>query len=215
MGKIGRNTCENLIKHTQNDHIVVINRTPEKAEKMATKIPVKAKPYEALASEIREADVLIVATGATQPTIVKDLIHPSKPLLILDLSLPRNVDPTVGAMDGITLLHLDELSQMTDATLKNRRKHIPKAEAILSETLHEYLEWLAYREFAPTLKAFKKKLVYGQNGFVKPLDKAAPEAAPYVAQKLTGQVAAYLKENPAKVKETMHLLENIFQLNNA
>ena len=92
-GKIGANTCENLVKHTQNDHIVLINRTQEKAEKIAGKFPVKVKPYGELSTAIHQSNVLIVATGAQKPTISVDLIHNTKPLLILDLSIPRNVAP--------------------------------------------------------------------------------------------------------------------------
>ena len=90
-GKIGRNTCENLIKHTANDHIVLINRTHEKAKNIAGKFNVLVKEYGELPTEIRKADVMIVATGAQQPTVGKDIIHTDKPLLILDLSIPSNV----------------------------------------------------------------------------------------------------------------------------
>ena len=90
-GKIGANTCENLVKHTQNDHITLINRTKERAEKIGSKFPVIVKPYSELTSAIYDSDILIVATGAQAPTISKDLILNSKPLLILDLSIPRNV----------------------------------------------------------------------------------------------------------------------------
>ena len=70
-GKIGKNTCENLIKHTKNDHIVLINRTKEKAEKIAGKFQVIVKKYSELNTEIRKSDILIVATGADNPTINK------------------------------------------------------------------------------------------------------------------------------------------------
>ena len=94
-GKIGRNTCENLIKHTANDHIVLVNRTHEKAKSVAGKFNVLDKEYGELPTEIRKADVMIVATGAQQPTVGKDMIHSDKPLLILDLSIPSNVHENV------------------------------------------------------------------------------------------------------------------------
>ena len=90
-GKIGRNTCENLIKHTNNTHITLINRTKTKAEKIAGKFNLLVKDYGDLQTEIRNSDVLVVATGANSPTISKELIYPKKPLLILDLSVPKNV----------------------------------------------------------------------------------------------------------------------------
>ena len=90
-GKIGRNTCENLVKHSNNSHITLINRTREKAEDIAGKFKLTVKDYGDLQTEIRKADILVVATGAQLPTVSKALIYPKKPLLILDLSVPKNV----------------------------------------------------------------------------------------------------------------------------
>ncbi len=66
-GKIGRNTCENLIKHTRNPHITLINRTQNKAERIAGKFNLKVKTYADLQAEIRKADILVVATGSNTP----------------------------------------------------------------------------------------------------------------------------------------------------
>ena len=209
-GKIGRNTCENLVKHTKNEHIVLINRTEEKAREVASKFPVKVKPFGELATEIRQADVLIVATGGQHPTVSRGLIHNTKPLLILDLSLPKNVDPKVGEMNYINLIHLDQLSQITDATLEKRKRYIPQAEAIIKEIKTEFLEWLSNRKFAPTLKAFKEKITITHQENEK--RTATKESADQLAQKLTGQIAYYLKENPQKADETVALLHEVFQL---
>ncbi|MBT8255376.1 MAG: glutamyl-tRNA reductase, partial [Bacteroidia bacterium] len=86
IGKIGRNTCENLIKHTRNEHITLINRTKVKAEKVGGKFHLVVKDYANIKPEITQTDVLIVATGAQSPTISKELLSLKKPLLILDLS---------------------------------------------------------------------------------------------------------------------------------
>ena len=109
-GKIGRNTCENLIKHTDNSHITLINRTKEKAEAIAGKFKLTVKNYGDLQTEIRKTDILVVATGAQLPTISKSLLHTKKPLLILDLSVPKNVHDDVTELDNVTLVHLDQLS---------------------------------------------------------------------------------------------------------
>lgn len=215
-GKIGTNTCENLVKHTQNDHITLINRTQERAEKIAAKFPVLVKPFGELNAEIHNADVLIVATGAPNPTITPDLIHSTKPLLILDLSIPRNVASQVNDLENIQVIHLDELSQITDATFEKRKKYIPKAEVILEEVKTEFLVWLKHRKYIPTLNAFKNKIV--------PSKKEERELEVYtnncfgykkkqqIAQKITGQIAAYLRENPQKAEETIELMTDVFRL---
>jgi len=78
-GKIGRNTCENLIKHTKNSQITLINRTRDKAQRIAGKFDLVVKDYGDLQTEIRNSDVLIVATGAQSPTISKEMIHTKNP----------------------------------------------------------------------------------------------------------------------------------------
>ncbi|MDP5097023.1 MAG: saccharopine dehydrogenase NADP-binding domain-containing protein, partial [Flavobacterium sp.] len=70
-GKIGRNTCENLVKHSKHEHITLINRTKDKAEKIANKLNVIVKDYADFQLEIQKADVLVVATGALNPTVDK------------------------------------------------------------------------------------------------------------------------------------------------
>ena len=70
-GKIGRNTCENLVKHSKNEHITLINRTKDKAEKLAGKLNLIVKDYADLQLELQKTDVVVVATGAQNPTIDK------------------------------------------------------------------------------------------------------------------------------------------------
>ena len=120
-GKIGRNTCENLVKHTKHEQITLINRTKEKAEKLAKKLDVIVKDYADLQLELQKADVVVVATGAQNPTVDKAILNLKKPLLILDLSIPKNVNENVKDIEGVTLVHMDELSQITDETLKTEK----------------------------------------------------------------------------------------------
>lgn len=136
-GKIGRNTCENLVKHTKNEHIVLINRTKETAEKVAGKFNLIVKDYADLQLEIQKADVLVVATGAQNPTVDAEILKLKKPLLILDLSIPKNVDENVKTNPNVTLVHLDHLSQVTDETIEKRKEHIPAAEQIIEDVMAE------------------------------------------------------------------------------
>ncbi len=215
-GKIGANTCENLVKHTQNDHITLINRTKERAEKIGSKFPVIVKPYSELTSAIYDADILIVATGAQAPTISKDLIINSKPLLILDLSIPRNVSLEITDIDNISVVHLDELSQITDETFDKRKILIPMAEKILNEVKNEFLTWFKHRKYIPALNAFKEKIVFSKKEKFE-LEKYINHCFGFqqkqqIAQKITGQIAAYIRENPNNAKETIELIEDIFEL---
>ena len=213
IGKIGRNTCENLLKHTKNEHIVLINRTQEKAEKIALKFPVLVKPYGELTSEICNADVLIVATSSSNPTITKDLIFNSKNLLILDLSIPRNVETQINELNNIKVVHLDELSQITDSTIEKRKKHIPKAELIINSNIKDYILWLSQRKFSPTLKSFKEQVTQLKKEKLNcPHNNFFSDKAEEIAEKITGQVASFLKENPNKVPETIELINKFLKV---
>ena len=213
IGKIGRNTCENLLKHTKNEHIVLINRTQEKAEKIALKFPVLVKPYGELTSEISNADVLIVATSSSNPTITKDLIFNSKNLLILDLSIPRNVETQINELNNIKVVHLDELSQITDSTIEKRKKHIPKAELIINSNIKDYILWLSQRKFSPTLKSFKEQVTQLKKEKLNcPHNNFFSDKAEEIAEKITGQVASFLKENPNKVPETIDLINKFLKV---
>ncbi len=219
-GKIGRNTCENLIKQTNNPHITLINRTKTKAEKIAGKFNLLVKDYGDLQTEIRNSDVLVVATGANSPTISKELIYPKKPLLILDLSVPKNVADNVSELDNVTVIHLDHLSQMTDETLERRKKFIPQAERIIEEVKGEFVQWLETRKFAPVIKALKKKLNTMKEEELdyhsKKLSDFNTEQADVISdriiQKITKQFANHLKEANSDADDSLALIQKVFQL---
>ncbi|MBD0831373.1 glutamyl-tRNA reductase [Aestuariibaculum sediminum] len=219
-GKIGRNTCENLVKHTKNEHITLINRTKTKAERVAGKFNLIVKDYANLQEEINNSDILIVATGAQRPTIDKHLIQSKKPLLILDLSIPKNVDSNVEALENVSLVHLDHLSQITDQTLEERKKHIPLAEAIIEEVKAEFNGWLETRKFAPTIKALKDKLMdFASNELETQRKKTADfnEAqaeliSNNIIQKITNHFAHHLKDDAVSTDESLELIKKVFQL---
>ena len=219
-GKIGRNTCENLVKHTKNEQITLINRTKDKAEKIAGKFNLVVKDYANLQEEIHSSDILIVATGAQRPTIDKHLIQTHKPLLILDLSIPKNVDANVEELDNVSLVHLDYLSQITDQTLEDRKAHIPLAEAIIEEVKAEFNCWLETRKFAPTIKALKNKLhdfavAEMETQRKKNCDFNEAQAALItnnIIQKITNHFAHHLKDEGNPTDESLELIKKVFQL---
>jgi len=221
-GKIGRNTCENLVKHTKNDHIVLINRTKENAEKVAGKFNLVVKDYDLLPLEVSKADVLVVATGAQLPTIDKDILALDKPLLILDLSIPKNVHANVLDLPNVTLVHLDDLSKITDCTLENRKKHIPAAEAIIEDAMEEFTEWTNARKFAPTINALKEKLntiADNELNFQrKKITNFDEEQAEIISQriihKITTHFANHLKDRDTVVDDSIEWIEKVFRIEN-
>ena len=219
-GKIGRNTCENLVKHTHNKHITLINRTKEKAEHMAGKFDLTVKDISELETEIEKADILIVATGAQKPTISPKYIRKDKPLLILDLSIPKNVHESVQELPNVDLLHLDKLSKMTDETLENRKSEIPLAKAIIAEIKTEFYEWLQTRKYAPTIKALKQRfeqfqaeeLDYQKKKLGDVDEAQISQFSNRLIHKITRSFASHLKNANGSTEDSIALLNKVFEL---
>ena len=219
-GKIGRNTCENLVKHSKNEHITLINRTKDKAEKLAGKLNLIVKDYADLQLELQKTDVVVVATGAQNPTIDKAILNLKKPLLILDLSIPKNVHENVKDLEYVTLIHLDDLSQITDETLVKRKQHIPAAEAIIEEIKDEFIAWMNGRKYAPTIHALKAKLntikekeLNFQRKKLSSFDEQQAELiSNRIIQKITNHFANHLKDENTMIDESITYINKIFQL---
>ena len=222
-GKIGRNTCENLVKHTKNNNITLINRTKDKAEKIAGKFNLTVKDYADLQSELLQTDVLVVATGAQNPTISKELIYSKKELLILDLSIPKNVADDVLELENVTVVHLDQLSQITDDTLERRKLFIPQAHEIIAEVEGDFNKWLETRKFAPTIKALKSKLGtmkdeeldYQSRKISNFNQEQAEIISNRIIQKIMNQFANHLKDDSNTADESLELIQKVFQLEEA
>ena len=219
-GKIGHNTCENLVKHTRNSHITLINRTKDKAERLAGKLNLIVKDYSDLHLELQKADVVVVATGAQNPTIDKAILNLRKPLLILDLSIPKNVNENVRQLDNVTLIHMDHLSQITDDTLENRKTFIPAAELIIEEIREEFMTWTKARKFAPTIHALKEKrnaiktseLHFQSKKMTNFNEEQAEIISARIIQKITTHFANHLKDDATVVDESIEWIEKVFQI---
>jgi glutamyl-tRNA reductase len=178
------------------------------------------KDYAELHLELQKADVVVVATGAQNPTIDKAILNLKKPILILDLSIPKNVHENVKDLEGVTLIHMDHLSQMTDDTLERRKQHIPAAEAIIEDIKLEFNIWMNGRKHAPTIHALKAKLndiaANELNFQRKKLSNFDEEQAELISsriiQKITNHFASHLKDENTSVDESIDFIEKVFQI---
>ena len=157
-GKIGRNTIANLVKHGVRK-ITIINRTNERAQYIAKNYyNVIPKRFDELKEELKDTDILIVASNSSTPIITKNVLV-KKPIVILDLSVPRNVSQDVSSLDGVSLINIDQLSVVVGETLRDRKKELPKAEQIIKREIKEFQEWFARRKWTPILNQIKQKLI--------------------------------------------------------
>jgi glutamyl-tRNA reductase len=111
-----------------------------------------------LSKYIDESDIILVATNSADPVILESHIINSSDKLIIDLSIPYNVEKAAQDMAHITLVNVDELSKIKDETLHTRIGEIPKAKAIIADHIAEFSDWHEMRKNVPVLKAVKDKL---------------------------------------------------------
>lgn len=158
-GKIGRNTCKNLVDYLHTTKITLVNRTQDKATELANELGLKVGDYSNIARHVKEADIIIVATNADSPVIMKEDVANAGNKILIDLSIPNNIDPSAKELDTIILANVDDLSKINDATLQKRRAEVPKAKRIIKAHMDEFDEWCTMRKNVPVLKAVKQKLI--------------------------------------------------------
>ncbi|MGY0407638.1 MAG: glutamyl-tRNA reductase [Polaribacter sp.] len=220
LGKMGKHTCKNLAEYTQNKTVCLINRTEEKAiEFVKENTSIRKSVIENLSDEVANADILIVSTAAEKPTITQKHIAQDKELLILDLSMPENVEKDIRNFKNVTLINIDELSKVTDETLAVRKQEIPKAEKILETHKSEFNHWLHQRRFTPAITALKDSLEVIKNDEInfqkKKIENFDENQAEILAsrfiQKITTQFVKHLKDEDTSVSESLKVIEKVFQ----
>jgi len=220
LGKMGKHTCKNLAEYTQNTSVCLINRTEEKASEFVKEHPsINKATIDSLTTEIQNSDVLIVSTGANFPTITTEHIPTDRELLILDLSMPANVAVEVKNLQNVTLVNVDELSQITDKTLAIRQQEIPFAESIIETHKNEFNEWLNHRRFTPAINALKQSLVSIQQDEIafhkkklKNFDESHAEIiTSRFIQKITTQFVKHLKDEETSISQSINVVSKMFE----
>lgn len=157
-GKFGHNVAINLKNYLPECELKFANRTDGKAKELAEKCSVSFLPYESLAQHADDADIILVSTSSETYTILPSYFTSGKSKLILDLSVPQNVDPAVQAIAGIELMNVDQISAILDKTIDRRKAEIPKALQIIQDTIIEVKEWYEMYLNTVVLRSIKLQL---------------------------------------------------------
>jgi len=159
-GKIGRNTCKNMVDYLGTTNITLINRSEEKAAELAAELGLQYASITQLDKFVDSADVILVASNASEPIILKTQLTGKGKKLVIDLSIPYNVEASAAELTNITLVNVDALSKINDETLLRRKMEIPKAKTIINESIAGFIDWCRLRKNAPALNAIKTTLSY-------------------------------------------------------
>jgi len=214
VGKIGRNTCKNLVDYLDTRNITLINRSPEKAEELAAELNLQYKDTALLHEELAKADIILVATNSSTPVILKEHLEGKGEKLILDLSIPYNVEEAAHSLPGVQVINVDKLSKIKDDTLKMRLAEVPKAKGIIAELMVEFADWCEMRKHVPLLKELKTKLkeLHAHPQYVQ--TTSCPKKLDVQIQRVLNETAGKIKLQNTRGCQYLSALNNFINATN-
>ncbi len=161
-GEMARGAVTSLVRLSV-DKLLIANHNMVHAEQMAAEFGGEVVPYTQLGEALRRADLVITAVTAPHPILhAADLkavspLRSGRPLIIFDIAMPRNVEPSVGALPDVQLFNLDDLQAVTDAHYAVRQAALPDAALIVTEELKAFQHWQSARAVVPTIQSLRGK----------------------------------------------------------
>ncbi len=143
------------------DEIVVTNRSPERAERLADEIDGVARPWADLEAELAKADVVLSSTGAREPILTAAMFKRVtkarrwRPIVIVDIAVPRDAEPGIAERDGVYLFDIDDLERVVAANLAERAKAAEHAQHIVHHEAQQFERWLGQQRVVPTIRALR------------------------------------------------------------
>lgn len=161
-GEMAQLAGEALRQHDVH-HVTVVNRTAVRGTDLAKRLGAQARPWSELSAAIAEADVIIAATGAGRPILDVPFMErvllerAARPLLLLDIGVPRNIEPGVAALSGVTVRDIDDLQSVVADHRQLRAAESANVEAIIAEELSDFVIWIGARRAVPVIRQLRAK----------------------------------------------------------
>jgi len=228
-------TAELAAYHFQENgvkNINVVNRTYENAVELATKLNGKAYPLDQLSNVLVESDIVISATSSKEYVVTADLIRPiakkrhHRPLFIIDLAIPRDIDPEINKVNAVFLYNLDDLQEIVKANLEKRKKEIPKSMKIINDFVEDFQQWVATNSMSTVVGKLKKKLDILRNNEMERLKAKLPQngykaeievLTESIINKVVRQHVKSLKKvahDPEAYRKQVDMINNIYEIDN-
>ena len=187
--------------------LMIANRTAERAEELTKELGGRAVPYEEVGESLAMADVAIAATEAPEHVLDRGMVgaamteRRTRELLLLDLSVPRNIDPRSASVDGVRLFNIDHLSGIAEENLTGRREAAVAAGQIVEEEASSFMGWWDSRESVPVIKALRER---GETIRKREMERALRKLGPLspddrsVLNAMTQAIVSKLLHDPTK-----------------
>lgn len=163
VGEMGTLTARHMVERGVKK-LTIANRTFTKAEELARQLSGSALPLDRLESALAAADIAISSTGSTTPIVSRSLMQSivgkrgGKPLVIIDIAVPRDFEASIGEMDGVFLHDIDDMNLLVDRNLVKRRAEIPKAETIVEQEVEAFVAWRGSLAATPMIKRLRERV---------------------------------------------------------
>jgi glutamyl-tRNA reductase len=158
--------AELAARHLVNNgvqNVMVVNRTYERGCELAQEFNGKPVRFEDFLQELVHADIIICSTGAPSYVLHKDQMQKvmkerkHRPVFIIDISVPRNIDPEINKIDDVYLYDVDDLQEVVDTNIHGRQKEAERAETIIDEEVQKFSKWISSLDSVPTIVALRQK----------------------------------------------------------
>jgi glutamyl-tRNA reductase len=196
-GEISTLTAQHLRSQGVGE-IVITSRTYAHADALASEVGGTAVPWDGMLQALGSADIVLTATGAPRPIITRAQLEAAQgrhrrslPLFIIDVAMPRDVEPSVGDIEQVFLYNVDDLQSIVQENLSRRAAEVKRAESIVNEEVTKYMAWQRSRGAVPTVVALRQRF------------EAIRRAE---LQRLDGKLGALPPEARARVDEVTRLI---------
>lgn len=161
-GEMGKLTGK-IVRDSGASHILVTNRTHERAAALAAQINGQAVPFSSLNQALVAADMVVSATGAPSFILSHDMVagaikqRPHRPLILIDIAVPRDIDPEVGKLENVCLYNIDDLQAFSEASLEERKQQGMRVETIIDFEVARALRWWNNLKVMPTIVTLRNR----------------------------------------------------------
>ena len=208
-------------------NITVVNRTHRRAVELAKTLSGQAVRLPEMPEALRQADLVVACTGSPEYILGADLVshvmssRPDRPMFLIDIAVPRDIDPAAGLVNNVFLHDVDDLDRVSEARRKENAHEVQEAEALADKETEGFLQWCATQEALPTVVALRdkaetirtqelKKTLRKMNPNMSPEDAATLEAMTQaIVKKILHGPTVYLKEhrNPSDLRMAREIFD--------
>jgi len=194
----------------------VVNRTPERARELVERLGRgEAADWSRLHDLLGRSDIVVSSTGAVEPIVTRETMERiqsargHRPLVIVDLAIPRDFDPAVREVRGVSLLNIDDLNTVIRKNVAERHTHVPLAEEVIREELRAFQSWMTYTQIDPVLRHLVERFEQIRLGELQAyISQFPPEYHPLV-QELTGSLVSKLLHFPIEKLKSLRDMKGL------